>query len=229
MSIKVNKNTIKCAVFDLDGTLLNTLKTINYYLNTTLERHSLSPIPEGKCREFVGDGAVKLISRTLDYLGVKDEGIFKSVFDDYNRAYDADPYYLTEHYEGVKELLLAMKKEGIVLAVLSNKPDFATRAAVNHFFPNTFDAAFGAREGIALKPDPRALLSMLESLSVTPEQVAYIGDSEPDVLTGQNSGVALPISVTWGFRTKSQLLSVGASIFAHSPDEILSIIKTDAK
>ena len=229
MSTNISINKIKCAVFDLDGTLLNTIKTINYYLNFALEKNSLGTVPEEKCRDFVGDGAVKLISRALDYLNCRQDDVFEKVFADYNEAYNSDPYYLTEIYEGIENLLQQLKERGAILAVLSNKPDFATRAAVAYFFPDAFNAAYGAREGIALKPNPEALWSLLNELGVSPDEVAYIGDSEPDVLTAKNAKVALPISVTWGFRTEEQLRAAGALELINHPQEILQLIQPDAK
>lgn len=221
METKTQK--IKCAVFDLDGTLLNTLKTINYYLNFALNKNGLGSICEEDCRAFVGDGAVKLILRALNRLNA-DESKFDSVFADYNEAYNSNPYYLTEPYNGVCPMLRELKDSGIKLAVLSNKPDFATKAAIEHFFPNVFDLAFGAREGVRLKPDPDALLSMLCEIGVDKEYTAYIGDSEPDVFTAKNADVALSVSVLWGFRSKDQLRVAGASIFATEPSDVIKYI-----
>ena len=123
MTINIYKNKIKCAVFDLDGTLLNTIKTINYYLNEALKKNGLGLISEDYCREFVGNGAVKLIERALNHLGADKTTYFEAVFTDYNAFYDADPYYLTEAYDGIWELLTELKQRGILLAVLSNKQD----------------------------------------------------------------------------------------------------------
>ena len=221
--METNNTKIQCAVFDLDGTLLNTLKTINYYLNFALQKNSLGTICEDDCRAFVGDGAVKLIMRALNRLGA-DESRFDSVFTDYNKAYNADPYYLTEPYHGITDMLNELKAEGITLAVLSNKPDFATKAAIDHFFPGTFDLAFGAREGVSLKPDPASLLSMLDEIKIDKKQTAYIGDSEPDVFTAKNADVSMSISVLWGFRSEDQLRDVGANLFAREPSDVVKYI-----
>lgn len=215
---------IKCAVFDLDGTLLNTIKTISYYLNFALKKSGLSTVTEDECRSFVGDGAVKLIERALARCGADQEKYFDRVFADYNEAYNSDPYFLTTAYDGICEALLALKREGVLLAVLSNKPDFATRSAVEHFLPDIFDLAFGAREGIALKPAPDALFAILNSLGVTSAETAYIGDSEPDILTAKNASVALSISVAYGFRTKEQLTLAGAENIVDTPGGIIELI-----
>lgn len=223
MTSKLNKTKIKCAVFDLDGTLLNTIKTINYYLNFALEKHGLGSVSESDTMSFVGDGAVKLIERALRKIGA-DDSLFDEVFRTYNDVYNASPYYLTNAYDGIKETLLALKEQGIKLAVLSNKPDFAVKATAGRFFPDIFDIVRGGKEGVPLKPCPDALFDIMKELGVTPDETAYIGDSEPDILTAKNAGVALSISVTYGFRTKKQLEKAGAEILIDNPAEITFLI-----
>ena len=223
MSTNVNKNNIKCAVFDLDGTLLNTLDTIKYYLNSVLVAHGFSGITTEQCRSFVGDGAVKLVRRALAAVG-GDESHFDSVFAEYNAAYNADPYHLTTCYEGVPQMLDALRQAGISLAVLSNKPDFATKAAIEKFFPDTFELVIGAREGKALKPAPDSLYEIMSALSADPTTTAYIGDSEPDVETAKNASVALGIFVSYGFRTADRLTAAGAEIILSDPSAVSRLI-----
>ena len=224
MTTKLDKKQIKCAIFDLDGTLLNTIETINYYLNLALETNGFPSICKEDTLSFVGDGARKLISRTITRLGI-DETAFDKLFYDYNRLYDADPYYLTEPYEGISELLSELKNQGIKLAVLSNKPDFAAKAAITYFFPESFDLVVGAKEETPLKPDPRSLLPLLSSLDVTENEIVYVGDSEPDVALSNNADLRFPIMVSWGFRTRERLLSCGAKNVIDKPGEIIDIIK----
>lgn len=224
MSTNISKNKIKCAVFDLDGTLLNTIKTINYYLNFALNQNGYGSIDEATCASFVGDGAVKLIQRALAHLGIYDEGVFDRVFTDYNTAYNADPYYLTVEYDGISEMLSALSSEGVILAVLSNKPNFATCAAVDRFFGDTFTAVSGAKEGIRLKPYPDSLLAMLSVLDVQCEETVYIGDSEQDILTARNASVGDCVSVTWGFRSIEQLTAAGAKRLVDNPRDLLDFI-----
>ena len=211
---------IKCAVFDLDGTLLNTAKTIQYYLNLTLSKYGLPTVSEADTKRMVGNGARILITRAMGDRA-NDTELYDKVYRDYNEAYDADPYYLTEPYEGIPEMLSALREQGITLAVLSNKPDTAVKLAAEHFFPGVFTSVLGAREGIPLKPDPTALFNMLESLNISPSETTYIGDSEPDVLIAKAASVGLPIAVTWGFRTVEQLKNVGAENFADHPRDIV--------
>ena len=219
-----NKNEIKCAVFDLDGTLLNTIKTINHYLNLALAEHGLGNVSESDCMSFVGDGAVKLIERALDSVG-GERSLFDSIYRRYNEAYNASPYYLTEVYPGIPELLSELKCRGIKLAVLSNKPDFAVQRAVDKFLPDAFDIVLGGREGVALKPSPDSLYEILDRLGFTPTETAYIGDSEPDILTARNASVGLPIFVSWGFRSAEQLKAAGAEQIVHSADSLINLIK----
>lgn len=223
MTTKHNKREIKCAVFDLDGTLLNTIRTINYYLNYALSAHGLPSVSEEDCMSFVGDGAVKLIERALSSVGA-DPDFFTAVYKTYNQAYNADPYYLTEAYNGITELLFLLKEKGIKLAVLSNKPDFAVKATAGKFFPDIFDIVLGGREGIPLKPAPDAIFDIMRKMGVTPEKTAYIGDSEPDVLTAKNAGIENAIFVTYGFRTREQLLSAGAEYISDNALNIIDFI-----
>ena len=223
MTTKDNKN-IKCAVFDLDGTLLNTIKTIHFYLNLSLRENGLSEIDEQSCMSFVGDGAVKLVERALSHIGINDEDVFRKVFADYNKAYDADPYYLTEPYPEIINLVSLLASQGIEIAVLSNKPDFATRAAVAHFFGNSFSYVAGARDGVRLKPAPDSLLSILSVLDVDPSETVYIGDSDQDIMTAKNAFLGGCISVTWGFRSREELISSGATKLVDYPSDIIKMI-----
>ena len=223
MTTKLNKDTIKCAIFDLDGTLLNTIKTINYYLNLALSTYGLGSVSEEDTMRFVGDGAIKLIERALDRVGA-DSSLFDIVYKTYNEAYNSSPYYLTEVYEGIPELLSALKGKGIRLAVLSNKPDFAVKATIGKFLPDTFDIVRGGVDGVPLKPSPDALFEILREFGFTPDETAYIGDSEPDVLTAQNAGIQNAIFVTYGFRTADQLICAGAKTVVDKAFDIISLI-----
>ena len=215
---------IKCAVFDLDGTLLNTARTIQYYLNLTLSKYNLPTVSEEDTKRMVGNGARVLITRAMGDRAADTE-LYDKVYRDYNEAYDADPYYLTKAYEGIFEMLSKLREQGITLAVLSNKPDTAVKLAVEHFFPGVFTSVLGAREGIPLKPDPTALFNMLESLNISPSDTAYIGDSEPDALIAKAASVGFPIAVSWGFRSVEQLQNAGAVTILDKTTDILTFVK----
>ncbi len=215
---------IKCCIFDLDGTLLNTLGTIRYYMNQTLTGQGIAPVTEEECRSFVGSGARQLMHRACLSRGVEDASLEELMLTEYMAAYDNGPYHLTEKYGGIDELIGTLKARGIKLAVLSNKPDFATRMAVAHFFCNSFDAVHGGRDNIPLKPAADGCAEILSELGLSPNEAVYIGDSDVDFFTGENMGAAVNISVLWGFRTQEQLLKAGAHTFAYKVPDIINII-----
>ncbi|MBQ8321384.1 MAG: HAD family hydrolase [Clostridia bacterium] len=215
---------IKCCIFDLDGTLLNTLDTITYYVNVTLKNHNIEPITLDECKSFVGSGARNLIRRALASRGISDESLTDAYLGEYKSYYDSDPYYLTEPYPKIYELLDALKARGIRLAVLSNKQQTATSLAVEHFFGDRFDAVLGDGGDMPLKPEPDSAFYIMQKLGVTPSECAYIGDSDVDALTGINAGASLNISVLWGFRTEEELTRAGGRLFAASAKQIFNII-----
>lgn len=221
---------IKCAMFDLDGTLINTLPTITHYVNVTLTKNGLEEITLDDCRRFVGNGARKLILRALDFVGADVPKVFDKVFRDYNSAYDAAPNYLAVPYEGICDLVKELSESGIKLAVISNKPDLPTRLTVEEFFGDSFAYVRGGILGEPLKPDPTVPLKMLSELGISPEECAYIGDSEVDAVTGINMGAGLRVSCLWGFRTKEEILrDLSPDAYPElvsSPDEILRLIKS---
>ncbi len=215
---------IKCCIFDLDGTLLNTLSTITYYMQKTLSEYGLRGTDENEIRAIVGNGARNLVSKALARRGIVDPEFTESFYKKYSDAYDAAPYYLTEPYEGIPELLASLSGKGIKLGVLSNKPDFATCAIIEKFFGKTFDVVHGGRDGVPLKPAPDAVYDMLSELSASVSECAYIGDSEVDVKTGIASKIEKTIAVSWGFRTEDQLVSAGAVKLARNLSELEEFI-----
>ena len=216
---------IKCCIFDLDGTLLSTLETIRFYVNRTLEKYGFSPISTEECRCFVGSGARVLMTRAFDSRGGISTELFEEALANYLADYDASPYHLTEKYDGIDELVAWLRDNGIKLAVLSNKQDISTCAAVKRFFGDAFDIVQGGREGIPLKPNPDGCYEILSELGCSPEECAYIGDSDVDARTGKNMGAHLNISALWGFRTKEELVAAGAVCFASSPRDIIKMIE----
>ena len=213
----------KCAVFDLDGTLLNTLDSIAYFANCELAKHGLSPIDSDKYKYFVGDGAAELMRRAFLYHGITlSETEILKISADYVSGYNADCCYLTEVFDGIYELLSELKGRHIKVCVFSNKPHSSVVPIVEHFFGNnTFDIVKGSEAGRPRKPDPTVLLEMLNSLDVSPSECAFIGDSSVDMKTGKNSG-AVSIGVLWGFRTKEELLENGADYIVSKASEILN-------
>lgn len=214
---------IKACIFDLDGTLLNTLSGITYYINRQFGLLGLEPIINAQTAQILGHGARNLITSALAMRGVSDGETVSRVFESYKSEYDADPTYLVAPYDGIFEMIDALLASDIRVAVLSNKPDFATRGIVKHFFGDKIMPARGAVDGVALKPAPDSLFSMMAEMNLTPEECVFIGDSESDVLLAKNASVRM-VAVNWGFRTEQQLRDVGAETVVSSPSELLAVL-----
>ncbi len=219
---------IKFCIFDLDGTLFSTLETITHYINLTFARHNIGKITVEQCSSFIGHGANTLIKRALLSQGVDDEELAREYLREYVAHYNSDPLFKTEPYEGIPELLLALRDSGVRLGVLSNKNDETTKDIVSSFFPELFTDIRGGRAGVKLKPSPDALLSMAEDNGVSPSEIMYIGDTGVDMQTGKSANVGLTVGVSWGFRTREELAMAGADIIVDKPSEILfEVIRRD--
>lgn len=213
---------IKCCIFDLDGTLLDTINSIAYFVNKTFQNYGISSVTADECKYFAGNGAKTLVKRALEARNSFDEKTFPELLLEYKSSYDASPVYLTEVFPGIRELLKSLLENGVKLVVLSNKPDFATKSIVKHFFGDVFDVVQGGIDGIPLKPNPKAALDIIRQLDITPEETAFIGDTATDIETGKNMGAGLSIGVTWGFRPESELTGSGADLLVSHAEEILS-------
>ena len=215
---------IKLCIFDLDGTVLDTVHTIAYYGNFALQKHGIEPIEDKEYNYFAGNGAVNLIKRALRFRNCLTDEIFEKVFSDYNAAYNANTSYLTAPFDGIKETLDAIKSLGIKMAILSNKPHFATCGVITELFgEGYFDVVYGQREDVPIKPDPTAVLGIMGEMDATAEQCLYIGDTGTDMKTGKNAGLCT-VGVTWGFRGKDELLENGADIIIEKPCQLLDCI-----
>lgn len=214
----------KLCIFDLDGTLLDTLPTITHYCNLTLREFNLPEIPEERYKYLVGNGAKVLIERMIDEVGAHREKYFDKMFKFYNKEYDKNFSYLTKAYDGIPELLAGLKEMGIGTAVISNKPDFAAVNVVKLLLGDLVDIAHGGRDGILLKPSPEGVYKIFEEASVTADECLYVGDTGTDMETGKNSGI-FSIGVLWGFRKEDELLKSGADLIVSHPLEILDYAK----
>ena len=213
---------IKFCIFDLDGTLFNTLTTITHYMNMTLTSNGIDPITEEECCSFIGHGARTLMKRALLSKGIDDEGYAARLLSEYNAAYNSDTLYLTKPYDGIVEMLSALKSRGIRLGVLSNKPDETTNIIISSFFDGIFDDVRGGREGVALKPSPEAVNMMIADSGFSPDEVMFIGDTKVDIETGLAAGVGASVGVSWGFRTREELLRAKATVIVDAPADIIS-------
>ena len=215
----------KAAIFDLDGTLTDTLSSISYFANKALEKYGLNSIEKEKYKIMVGNGAKKLVRRMLAENNCDDEEVYQKVLIEYNTTYDNDFTYLTVVYDGIFELIDYLKENGFKLGVVSNKPHSTTVQIVDHFFPQgTFDRVYGQRENVAIKPDPTAVFEELEEFCVRPDECIYVGDTGTDMKTGRNTN-AFTVGVTWGFRDEKELLENGADFIANHPSDIIKYLK----
>lgn len=212
-----------CVLFDMDGTVLDTLTTITYYVNETLRKYHLPPITQEQSRYFVGNGAKKLIERALEHDGA-DPALFSRAYRDYNDAYNADPAYLTSPYPGVLCMMRTLRVAGIRIGILSNKPHEAIAPLAARFFGDLVDIAWGGREDIPLKPDPRAAFALCAALDSDPAHTVYVGDSGVDMHTGRAFGAALTVGVLWGFRGREELEQSGAQALISTPQELTELI-----
>lgn len=197
-------------IFDLDGTLANTLDSIAYFGNATLHSFGLPEISTDRYKMLVGDGAQVLMERMLKETGVNVGSIDIASFrKEYDRRYEREPMKFVTSYPGLPTLLTQLNAAGVKLGVLSNKPDNMVKYIANALYPNLLNVVYGQREGIPKKPHPDALLSMADELSLLPRNILYIGDSGVDIDTGHNAGMDT-CGVLWGFRNEEELKSHGA-------------------
>ncbi len=215
----------KACIFDLDGTLTDTLESLTYSVNATLAELNLPEITSEQCKSFVGSGARFLIERALQASGDAELVHIEEAMSVYGRIFKTNCTYHVAPYEGIVDMLKALKEEGVKLAVLSNKPHLQTVDVVASFFEDgTFTHVQGQQEGIPRKPDPTAACMIAEKLGVNPDECVYIGDSDVDMQTGNAAGMET-VGVTWGFRPKEMLIANGAKHTIDCPEELISIVK----
>lgn len=214
----------RTCIFDLDGTLMDTLESLTFSVNETLKAMRLSPITQEQCRMLVGDGARALMEKVLKEVGEQDSGLLNEAVDTFIRIFQEGCTYHVVPYEGIPDLLEALKVKGFNLAVLSNKLHRQTVCVTEKILgKNTFQWIQGQKEGIPKKPDPQAALKIAEELGSRPEETLYVGDSEVDIETGRAAGMKT-IGVSWGFRGREALMAAGAPYIVDSPKEILKFI-----
>ncbi|WFB36585.1 HAD family hydrolase [Kiritimatiellota bacterium B12222] len=216
----MNKAKTMAALFDLDGTLVDSLQDIAASMNEVLVNRGFSPHPVEPYRVFVGDGMDMLVRRVLPKEVDVSSSLLRDMIQDMKLAYAR---HWREHafaYEGIKELLVSLGEQGYLLGVLSNKPEAFTREMVSYVFPDiNFNIVRGARTQVPIKPDPAGAHAILKEWGLEPEQVLYVGDTNTDMQTGKNTGM-YTVGVTWGFRDREELESNGADDVVDHPQEI---------
>ncbi len=210
----------KLAIFDLDGTLLDTIGDLGSSVNYALRLHGFPEHPLDAYRFFVGNGARELVARALPE-GYRDDATVDRVREDFRAYYAAGhDILMTRPYPGIPELIEACRRAGITLAVASNKFHAATDKLTRHYFGgDTFHTILGQREGIPIKPDPTIVHEILAATGFAPEEALYIGDSGVDMETAARAGVE-SVGVTWGFRPRAELEACGARHIVERADEI---------
>ena len=209
----------KAVIFDLDGTLLNTLDDLADSTNYALSRFGYPTRTIEEVRQFVGNGVAKLIDRAIPE--GKNNPNFEKCLAIFKENYAQNMYNKTAPYNGIIEMLSNLKSKGIKIAVVSNKFDLAVKELCKKYFEGFIDFAAGENEaqGIRKKPAPDTVISVLNKFNFAPEDAVYVGDSDVDIMTAKNSKMSC-ISVTWGFRDEKFLLENGATILINAPSEI---------
>ncbi len=219
-------DNLAAIVFDLDGTLLDSLGDLADSVNFALEKAGYPTHEEQAYRYFVGSGAKKLIERALPK-GLEKRAdypvLFKQVYDLYDGRYRETCLDRTRPYPGILEMLVSLQKAGFRLMVLSNKPDTFVQWIVSHFFGGIFDFVAGQREGVERKPSPNGLYLLMEQLRLKRREVLFVGDSDIDVQTAKNAGVRC-LGVSWGFRGREELTQAGADLLADNAAEAAETI-----
>ncbi|MDE6204104.1 MAG: HAD family hydrolase [Lachnospiraceae bacterium] len=208
-------------IFDLDGTLLNTLEDLMDSVNYALREHQMPERSLEEIRHFVGNGVERLIELAVPE-GTADSKREK-VFADFKEHYKIHCNDKTGLYPGILRLLARLKEEGFVMAIVSNKLQEGVDALNRQYFDGYVETAIGAREGIRKKPAPDTVMEALKVLALPKERVVYVGDSEVDIATAQNSGMDC-ITVAWGFRNREEQERAGAKVFVDKPEEIAELL-----
>ena len=211
----------KLAIFDMDGTILNTLEDLADTTNYALRINGFQERTLEEVKQFVGNGIRRLLERALPQ-GVTEETIGK-VQKDFSAYYKIHCADKTRPYDGIPELLRKLRKGGCKTAVVSNKADFGVQELCLQYFDGMFDAAVGEREGIKRKPAPDSVNEVMRYLQISREDAVYIGDSEVDIQTAENAEMD-SIIVEWGFRDRPFLEEKGARVFVKNPEEIAELI-----
>jgi phosphoglycolate phosphatase len=215
----------KGIVFDLDGTLLNTLEDLADAVNRVLSETGFPTHGLDAYRYFVGNGSLMLVKRALPENRREDEVLVRSCLEAFLRDYGQNWMVKTKPYEGVPAMLDALAERGLKLAILSNKKDEITKKSVRELLSRwKFDAVLGQRDEVPAKPDPAAALEITEGLHILPEELIYLGDSAVDMKTAVAAGM-FPVGALWGFRTSEELVAGGARALISRPLDLLEVVE----
>ncbi len=217
---------MKLCIFDLDGTLLDTLSVIADNSNYVIEKYNYKPIDKELFTSFIGNGAGELMKSIARYRNI-DSSLFDDMYSEFLKRYDENPIGDTVVFDGITDLVEKLKASGKQLAVLTNKPHNAAVSSVTEFFgDNIFDAIIGQKESLMRKPHPECVEILLKDFAVTKEDAIMIGDSDVDIATGKNAGIST-CAVSWGFKSREELLALEPDYLVDNTDELLRILLED--
>jgi phosphoglycolate phosphatase len=213
----------KAVIFDLDGTLLDTLEDLADSLNSVLHKRGLPTHPIEAIRYFIGSGAAMLVSRALPP-EEQNEKLAADCLDEFRRVYKNNWNKKTRPYKGVSELLDDLTAKQIKMAVLTNKPQNFAELCIQEYFSGwNFQLIYGQREGVPMKPDPAGPQEIALSFDIIPQEFLFLGDSDIDMITAVNSGM-MPVGASWGFRSEKELRESGAVEIIDRPMELLKLL-----
>ena len=211
----------KAIIFDLDGTLVNTIEDLADCVNHVLKKHGYPTHEISKFKAFIGSGAKNMVAAALPEMIRKQNELLEPVLEEYKSYYALHYKDKSKPYQGIQEMLEAFSEKNIPLAVCSNKQQSATGIMIREMFPeDTFCCIYGERKGVQRKPDPAGPLEIAEKMQIQPENIIFAGDSDADILTAVNAGM-IPVGVAWGFREVSELLENGAVFIAYEPRDLV--------
>ena len=214
---------IKLVIFDLDGTLADTMGDLVVSMNKMLSHYGFPHRTRDELLTFINGGAINFVRQALPFDKQADDEFVQAAFEIYNATYAQHYAEVTHLYPGIHDTVMGLKSAGMKLAVLSNKQHFQTNAIIEKLFgANTFDIVIGHAD-LPHKPDPATVYHIFDTLGVTAEETLFVGDSDVDIRTAINSGT-YPIGVAWGYRTPELLIETGAQMIVYNPMEILELI-----
>ena len=211
----------QAVLFDMDGTVLDTLDDLCDSINHSLAEFSLPQVSREHVRQCLGNGAAFLVSHSIP--SDSSPELEADVLAFYKPWYDAHCLIKTAPYEGILPMMQSLKEQGLRLAIISNKPDRAVQELSDAFFPGLLELSVGESPSVRRKPAPDTVLTAASQIGLSVDQCVYVGDSEVDLQTARNAGMDC-ISVTWGFRDEAQLIEAGASVLVRTPEELESLL-----
>ena len=215
---------IKACIFDLDGTLADTLESMAYIANLVMEKFGLTPMPVENFKYYCGEGAGMLMRRCLKDAGDPKLAHLEEGERIYREMFAENPMYKVNHYPGMPETIRELKRRGLKLGVCSNKPHPAAVKVIAQMFGDDFDAVMGQSDAIPRKPAPDGALKLAQEFHVQPQECMYVGDTATDMQTGKAAGM-FTVGALWGFRDEKELTENGADILAGVPTDLLKILE----